>query len=195
MMRALGQRRPGAHRRFFIKFTSLATLHLGLVRRLWPRVPWLFVYRDPVDVVVSNVVSPGQWMKFPPARIATLFHWKQSSVERMLREEFTARTVARFCECALQHAGAQARFLNYRDINLKRLEQVARLFGVRSTAAETERMGKSLRLYSKDPRRQRVFTPDSDAKRRTATPTLLEAVHRYAEPAYSALERHPRRLA
>ncbi len=38
----------------FFKFQSSMTAHIDLIQEAFPQVPWIFVYRDPVHVMVSN---------------------------------------------------------------------------------------------------------------------------------------------
>ena len=59
MMAALGQQRDARQRRLFVKFDSWSALHLPLVRRAFPDVPWLFLFRDPVEVLVSHARHMG----------------------------------------------------------------------------------------------------------------------------------------
>ncbi len=54
MMSALGQPRTGRERRLFVKLDSWHTLHLPLIRRAFPGVPWIFLFRNPVEVLVSH---------------------------------------------------------------------------------------------------------------------------------------------
>jgi len=49
----LGHRRSGNERHFFIKLDSWHTVALPLFRRAFPGVPWVFLYRAPVDVFFS----------------------------------------------------------------------------------------------------------------------------------------------
>jgi hypothetical protein len=32
------------------------------LRRIWPNVPFIFLYRDPVEVIVSNLKSLPEWI-------------------------------------------------------------------------------------------------------------------------------------
>src|SRR6185369_5327085 len=59
MVSALGQRRAPDDNRLFIKFDSWSIVYLGLIERAFPEVPWLFVYRDPVEVMVSQMLRRG----------------------------------------------------------------------------------------------------------------------------------------
>src|SRR2546427_4873978 len=59
MISALGQQRLGKEKHFFIKFDAWNVSELPLIRRAFPAVPWIFVYRDPVEVMVSQLNHRG----------------------------------------------------------------------------------------------------------------------------------------
>ena len=59
MVAAFGRRRGGRERHYFIKLDSWHTLALPLFRRAFPSVPWVFLYRDPVEVLVSQMRQRG----------------------------------------------------------------------------------------------------------------------------------------
>src|SRR5439155_24789392 len=56
---ALGRRRTGEESHFFVKLDAWHTLDLPLIQRAFPDVPWLFLYRNPVEVMVSHARQPG----------------------------------------------------------------------------------------------------------------------------------------
>ncbi len=58
MISALGQPRNG-ETHLFIKLDCWHTLDLPLIRQAFPEVPWIFLYRDPVEVLVSQVRERG----------------------------------------------------------------------------------------------------------------------------------------
>ncbi|NNC18350.1 hypothetical protein HJC22_21800 [Corallococcus exiguus] len=195
LVKVFGRRRTKRDRRLFIKFASLETVRLDVVRRLWPDVPWLFIYRDPVDVVVSNMARPSGWMDRPtPEQVKRYFGWGPRTVDAMTREEYCARAISHFCGVAADSADAKAHLLNYEDIDLERLVAVMDAFGVHPTRAERARVEKSLRVYSKDPRGKRRFIADTALKRRIAGPAVHDAVKQWALPAYRLLNRHRRRI-
>lgn len=65
VIRSLGQQFgggvAGAGSRYFVKFDAWHTLALPLVRGAFPDIPWIFVYRDPVEVMVSQMRRPASW--------------------------------------------------------------------------------------------------------------------------------------
>ena len=58
MVSALAQPRRG-EQALFVKLDSWHTLALPLFRRAFPSVPWVFLYRDPVEVPVSQLEAAG----------------------------------------------------------------------------------------------------------------------------------------
>ena len=58
---ALGQDRNG-EKYYFIKFDSWSAIDLDLIRRAFPEVPWVFLYRNPVEVIVSHMRLRGAQM-------------------------------------------------------------------------------------------------------------------------------------
>ena len=59
LVSALGQPRTGLEQRLFIKFDPRNIIDFPLLRLAFPDVPWIFVDRDPVEVMVSNLRSPS----------------------------------------------------------------------------------------------------------------------------------------
>ena len=55
MVSALGQERLGRETNYFIKFDSPTILALTFIRRVFSEVPWIFLYRDPEEVLISHV--------------------------------------------------------------------------------------------------------------------------------------------
>src|SRR5678816_558328 len=54
IVNALAQRRRPAEEFFFIKLDAWHVLHLPLIQRAFPNTPWVFLYRDPIEVMVSQ---------------------------------------------------------------------------------------------------------------------------------------------
>ena len=71
---------------FYVKFDSWHTLELPLIQAAFPDVPWIFLYRDPVQVLVSHQrqrgsqmvpdLLPPQWLGLdPPALGPGIVRW------------------------------------------------------------------------------------------------------------------------
>jgi hypothetical protein len=110
---ALGQQRCGDEERVVIKLSSWNVLALRThLRRVWPTVPWIFVYRDPVEVGVSQLRDPSGWMSLRtsnPGAAARLFGVEESDLAGMAPEQWCAIVLGRFYEEAAAAAEEDAR--------------------------------------------------------------------------------------
>jgi len=79
---ALGQRRAGDEKHLFIKFDSWSVMDFPLIRRAYPAVPWIFLYRNPAEVLVSQLGRRGAHM-VPGAIDPELFGMKLDEVFEM----------------------------------------------------------------------------------------------------------------
>lgn len=188
---ALGQRRGGGERGFVIKFACCSTLQLGRVLRLWPGVPWVFVYRDPLEIMVSNLDNVPDWMRVEeqPEHTAAVVGVAPAEVARMSPEEFCARALGKFYDAAAEHADARAKLLAYEQLAPETLAGVTRFFGAAPAQGELREIERVSRLYSKDSARRREFAADADSKRSRATPLVREMAERWAAGPYERLRR------
>jgi hypothetical protein len=188
---ALGQPRSGRESRYFVKFSCFSVLQLARIRRIWPDVPWIFVYRDPVEVVVSNLENPPEWMNVEENRTmaAALLGTSEDEIHRLSREEFCARAVGRFYEAVHGLVDNTRQLINYEEFSLDALLATARFFGITTTAAESEAIGRVLSVYAKDVSLQRPFLADSEAKQAAASNQVREMADRWALAPYLLLEK------
>ena len=102
---ALGQARAAGDRHFVIKFDAWHVLDVALVQDAFPRVPCLFVYRNPADVITSPMRMPGQYL-LPGVldpRIAGLA--RVDDVMAAGRAGYCARVLGRLLTAAVELAG------------------------------------------------------------------------------------------
>ncbi|HEU4322775.1 MAG TPA: sulfotransferase [Roseiflexaceae bacterium] len=186
LVAALCQPRGGQERLAFIKFDSWNVLDLSLIRRVFPQVPWIFLYRDPVEVLVSHQTMPGMQMipgtlRPDPFGIPLAV----TSAETLL--EYGALVLARICAAALEHIEAEGGVLvNYSELPAAVETVVAPLFGLRSTPEEQTAMRQATGVHAKDP--HRPFVSDADTKRRAAPAQLRRMVERHVGAYYARLE-------
>jgi hypothetical protein len=186
---SMGQRLKGGERRLFFKFTSWNTVRLGTIRALWPATPWIFLSRDPVEVMVSNLASNAGWMTLrdSPAQTRALFGWRDADSSVMSREEYCARVLGHFCWTAKSSKGPRDMVLDYRDLNLDHVIQVLGRLDIEPSAKETARLAAQFGIYAKDPLQAKGFEDDSIQKRHRATLCLLRMASKWAYPAYEQL--------
>ena len=183
---ALGQRRHVAERHYFVKFDGWHTLQLALVRRVFPEVPWLFVYREPLEVMASQLRRPALWLQpgnLPPQ----LLGLDTAAAFSLSPEDYCARVLARICETALQHADeGRVLFVNHRQLPEVLTDSVLSFWRVAYTAEEIAAMRQTAQFHAKEPEVR--YVNDGDAKRRGASAAARGAAERWVTPLYERLE-------
>lgn len=193
---ALGQCRTGNERRLFIKFSCCSTSQLERITRIWPTVPWIFLYRDPVETIVSNMTTVPAWLLDEDRRIlAHVTGASPEEVARMPLEELCARSIGSFfatahrCFSAAHTlANPSSMLLNYNQLSVPALTSILDFFKIQASNEELERIASSSRTYSKEISGARRFTPDADAKQRVASDLVRKMAERWAMKPYHLLE-------
>jgi hypothetical protein len=181
---ALGRPRLGEERSYVVKFDAWNACSLGIVRRAFPDVPWVFLFREPLHVLVSQLRQRGAHM-VPGALDPRLFGLDQEAVTRMPPEEYCARVLASIYRAALEHRDEGALFVDYGELPGAVFERILGAFGLDPDEAERTRMLELAGLDAKNP--NLLYSPDSEAKEREATPALREAADRWVRPLYEEL--------
>jgi gluconate kinase len=182
---ALGQPRNG-EKYYFIKFDSWSAFDLDLIRRAFPDVPWIFLYRNPVEVIVSQMRLRGAYMI--PGKMENMLPGADfDEILRMPPEEYCARILARICLAALDCAGTRgALMINYDQLPGAVTSIITKHFGAEFTPAEIERMKSAARFNAKKP--SLFFEPDAETKRKEANEAARRAAEKWLDPLYEQLE-------
>lgn len=183
---ALGRKRSDQEERFFIKFDSWSALEIDLVLATFPGTPWVFLYRDPVEVMVSQMKRRGAQM-IPGALDMPLPGLEFHEAINMAPEEYCARVIEKICASALQHAGGpNGLFVNYSRLPEAVTSSIARHFSLDLSSGELDLMAKASGHNAKNP--SLSFSPDSEEKRKTASPAVLKAVDNWLAAVFEQME-------
>lgn len=170
-----------------VKFASQNSLCVPLIRRCWPDVPCLFIIRDPIQVLVSNLAgtSLNRFRECPLLAAEMAGLGSVTSLSDITNEEFCARVVGRYLATALHCRDSGVMVLDYDDINAQTFVQIARYLGVDCEIDDL--IHKVFKAYSKDPTGRRVFKDDRRRKLNQATCAIVNAAERWATPYYNSL--------
>jgi hypothetical protein len=125
----------GRERRLFVKLGG-NTHWLPLLTELFPKTPWVYVYRDPYEVIASNLREPPDWLN----KVADLSFRKQMLVDH-LNQHFTK---------VLESQSAPAGLINYKEINRHFAPRLLRLFTLKPDLVRIDAMNAVRSRYSKD---------------------------------------------
>jgi hypothetical protein len=184
MTAALSRRRSGAETRLFLKLDSWHSIDLPLFRAAFPSTPWVFLYRNPIEVLVSQMrlrgiqTVPGV---LPPEILGV------DDGAALGGEEFCARVLAKTCAAAIEHfQQGGGLMVNYDELPEAVFTKILPHFGVSADAAEIDAMRRAALRDAKAP--HIGFSSDGDAKRRAATPRAHAAVAHWLVDIYAELE-------
>ncbi len=138
MVAAYGRRRGGQERQYVIKLDSWHSLALPLFRRAFPDVPWVFLYRDPAEVLVSQMRQRGAQMipQFMPPSLYGI-----DAGDGLPTEDYCARVLAAVCQAAIDNHGAGGGLLlNYRQLPQAVWTTIMPHFGMACGAHERDTM-------------------------------------------------------
>jgi hypothetical protein len=186
MVSALGQSRNPGQRHLFIKFDCWHTLFLPLIRQAFPAVPWIFIYRQPLEVLVSQHHQRGAQM-IPGVLEPGLFGWDSSFIREMRLDEYGGRVLAKISGAALQGiSSGNRKLVNYCQLPELVWTDLMKSWGLECLPEHAERMAAVARQNAKNP--VLAFETDSARKNQQATPGLREIARNYLEEIYLKLE-------
>ncbi|MFJ7797083.1 sulfotransferase family protein [Pseudomonas sp. NPDC096950] len=181
LLSAYGQRRVGSEQRLVIKLDAWNIAELPLLRECFPDTPWMFLYRDPLEIAVSHLRRPG--MHMVPGMIGASGLDDDQPFDG--REDYIARRLGRLLGLGLvqcREFGGLA--VNYSELPGAMAGRLAGFFGLDDV--QREQVFAAVGLHAKQP--TEVFVGDSDSKRREASALLVERVGCWALGPYQALE-------
>ena len=186
MVGALGQRRDDRQKRLFVKFDAWSAIDLPLVRLAFPDVPWMFLYRDPVEVLVSHVGRAGAHM-IPGALDPGPAGRTPDGAARHSLGDYGARALARICEAALElRDDPMATFVEYGQLPNFVVSDLKNVWSLPLGPAESELMLAAAGRDAKNP--VLVYEDDRARKQAMATPEVRAAAERWLAPLYERLE-------
>ena len=187
--------------RVFFKIQSIGTLQLDLFQTAFPDTPWWFVFREPVQVMMSHLehgVKQANCMRTqrsPPRAIDELLRRHHVASARSMRpEDYCAAHLASLTEAAAEalatpHSLGMA--VNYKDLPSAFVhELLPSVLGYPLGEAELRRLEQTGGQYSKGRgNKAGEFKGDSETKERKATTAIREAAETYLMTSYEALEK------
>lgn len=183
LMARWGARRTGQEQRLFVKLTPFDVLFVPLLRKAFPGVPWIFLSREPVEVMVS-VHRKAFAIALSREREAFAAGISVPELAGKSHMEVFAHTIGNYCDAASRAAAPGGAFLDYADLSPDSMFSILTHFGIRTGADELNAAGEAFKLHAKDLLRQAPWIPDTDQKQREATAEIRDGARRFARRQY-----------
>ncbi|WP_342245436.1 sulfotransferase family protein [Pseudomonas sp. OTU5201] len=185
LMSAYGQRRSGGEQRLMVKLDAWNVFEAPLLQGLYRNTPRIFLYRDPLEIVVSQLRQPGMH-RVPGMLGPSALDFAGEDIAAMSPLEYTSRTIGRILqqglELCLDHGGIP---VNYSELPDALWGRLAPVFGL--DEADTPTLRDIAAFDAKQP--AMWFSADSQRKRDEASGEVRAAVERWADDSYEGLER------
>ncbi len=187
IINALGQKRNQDEEKFFIKFDCWNTLEINLIKRAFPDVPWIFLYRNPVEIIVSHIKQRGAQMI--PGLIKEIL--PDLSFKKSLQispEEYCSRVLEKICKNALQSLkSGDGLAVNYTELPEAVHAKILKHFKVSLNQKDIEKMSEAAKFNAKSPSMN--FVGDTETKKREASAAAVEASEKFVNLYYKELEK------
>ena len=203
-------RMPGIKRLFF-KISSAMVRGIPTFQLAFPSTPWIFIFRSPVEVMVSHIgnkMKRGKGLNPPclrsrsyrdPKIVATLTEAHVSRSRWEERELWCAAHLATLCRSAISAADrrsshgpklARAVFIEYANLVPQMVNYVVpRHFRTPLSREDRARMLAVTQQYSKDRGGKRAWKSDTKAKVADASSKITAASKLLLQPVYAQLVR------
>jgi hypothetical protein len=182
MLSALAQNVGPPAQHLVVKLDAWNLFELPLIRRCFPDTPWIFLYRDPLEIAASHLKMPG--MQMIPGQLGpSPLNLADESVAP--REEYIARRLgrllARAVEACREQGGLAVAYEELPQVLGGRLRECLGL--------SPEQVGQAMAVSRHHAKRPgEAFVADSGSKRDSASALLRDSVARWAEAPYQELE-------
>ena len=129
VVHALGQRRTGSEQHLFVKFACCSFCLIERIKRIWPSTPWIFLYRDPVETIVSNLTSVPPWLVDDDRRVLASITGA-SAVRGDEPRRIVCANYRKLFSIAHRAAGDNSMLVNYNQLTVPVISSVLRFFQV-----------------------------------------------------------------
>jgi hypothetical protein len=163
--------------RVVIKLDCWHVFEIARLRRAFPATRFLFVYRDPIEVLVSLMRRPSYTLvrdTVTPAEIGVT----RDERDRMSREELAASILGAFFREAARHR-AHLIPVPYESLPAAVWNGLP---GLPVAEGDVAALRRAAEADAKEPRR--AFVPDAERKRTEASPAARDTCARWADPHY-----------
>lgn len=186
LTRCYGVRPGAAFARHLVKLDAWHIDQVTLIEQAFPGVPWVYLYRNPLEVLVSNLALRAA-STLPGVTTHQLPGVDLMSALSMPAESFLGQILRHNMQSALQHRSSpHGMYVNYTDLPDVALPVILEHFGMSVEPPEIQRMLTKATHNAKQP--AIAFVPDTSRKQNDASPIARHLADTLLMPLYEELE-------
>jgi hypothetical protein len=180
---ALAQPRSATQQACVVKLDAWAVFDRPVLRAAFPDVPWIFLHRDPLEVLASHHRHRGFHMI--PGAIPTPQLLGAGEPAPADLDEYGALVLGRLAAAARQHGDDGLLLVDHADLPGALVDAIAPHFGI---ALDDARQAVVLGATARDAKNPELpYVDDRAAKRAAPSEAARAAIDRWARPAYDEL--------
>lgn len=185
LLSALGQPRRAGDRRLFLKTDCWHMVHIDRLLAAFPDTPWIFLYRDPLEVLVSHQRMPG-WQLVPGSMAGHGLHAPEEVMNHPLGHgAWILSVILQQAAQAMLHHG-NGLLLNYSELTEALDGRLREHFGIAPDARDEAALRAVSGHHAKHS--HAPFEPDAAGKRAAADDSVTALAARWLDEPYRALE-------
>ena len=185
----------------FFKFQSTTTRTMQIFRTAFPTTPWIFLYREPIEVMQSHLGKIDNSMancvrNYKKSFMIKLMAKKlRVKLKDLQNEEICAIHLATICGSAvvnLEDANGLGMAMRYHTLmSIDLLDYIFPIhFHLPVDEDGSKRVGEVAKLYSKSKDGEEVvFKSDKEKKKNKASMNVKDAAFEFLNPSYNKLEK------
>jgi hypothetical protein len=131
----------------FLKTDAWHTLDLELFEHAFPGVPWVYLYRDPVEVLVSHAARMSYMMSF--ANAPDFLGISLADAAQIPREQYQAQVLGRLVSSLLQRGVDGHALVRYDELPDAVWNTIVPRFGITPNDADIDAMRRMARYNAK----------------------------------------------
>jgi hypothetical protein len=151
-------------RQLFIKFSSWNIFLISFIREIWPKVPIVFAFRNPNQVLESLLNSRPGWSNlFQNLEIiSSILKIDQKQVDQWSYIDFIMNFLSGYYKAG-NSLSKESLFIHYGSNKEAQVKMMLNHFKIKATEKEWQAIYSGLQIYSKDPKQTSIFNQTSVA--------------------------------
>ena len=204
----MGRTNKAEEQNLFFKVSSIGSKRISVFREAFRDTPWIFVYRDPLQTMMSHLDPAkvgtrknGRIMAVctrarhdPPRDLNDLVERHGKRIETLSDHQFCAAHLASLCDSALSELkkpNNNGRAVEYDGLIDKLLDDIIpNHFGVTIDNDARQRVLKVSKTYSKSKNQGVDWVEDSGEKEAKSTPEIRSASQLFLSQSYAELKEY-----
>lgn len=195
----MGRTDDAREENLFFKIQSIGSKNIAVAQEAFPNIPWIYVYRDPVQVMMSHLqggkkqANCVRQLNRSSELVIDKIHSLGLNIKSLSVEEKCALHLSTLCDSAVSSlkSSQMGKAVNYKSLPHILMDSIIPdHFNIPLNSEEKDRIMKISGIYSKGKGQIRSWKEDSHQKDKAASPEVKSASNLFLSESFMELEKH-----